>query len=275
MNRGLVAQLVLLFLATQALGLFTADYLVREGVRATLVTDNPEDVENSLGLFAYILGFTAVLLVLIKFLKDQWLYWVFKCLETAAVFFASLLVFNAFTDSLLILLAAAALVVARLFFTANLWLRNLATVLSTAGAGALIGGSLGVWPVAVLLGLLCVYDYVAVFKTKHMVTLAKSVASKNLSFTYALPTKEHVFELGAGDMVMPLTFAASALAAAKTAHAFPLYWVPSAAVLVASLAGLLATLLYASKRAGKPLPALPLQGALMLAAWGATKLAGF
>jgi len=137
MNRGLVAQLVLLFLATQALGLFTADYLVREGVRATLVTDNPEDVENSLGLFAYILGFTAVLLVLIKFLKDQWLYWVFKCLETAAVFFASLLVFNAFTDSLLILLAADALVVARLFFTANLWLRNLATVLSTAVHGVL------------------------------------------------------------------------------------------------------------------------------------------
>ncbi len=275
MNKKLVAQLLLLFVATQALGLFTAEYLLKENVKATLVNDNPEDPANSAGLFLYILGFTAFLLVLIRFLKEKWLYLFFKALETLAVFFTTVLVLNAFTENPVILLAAAALVGARLLRAKNLWLRNLATVLSTAGAGALLGVSLGVLPVALLLVLLCVYDYIAVFKTKHMVTLAKSMTAKNLAFTYALPTKEHVFELGAGDLVMPLTFASSALAAAKPLHAFPFYLVPPALVLLASLAGLLATVLYASKRVGNALPALPLQGALMLVAWEITKLAGF
>ena len=275
MKRELLVQLIALFLATQALGLYTAEFLIRENVQATLVTDNPEDLENSVGLFVYILGFTAVLLVLIKFLKEKWMYLVFKLLESSAVFFTALLVFNAFTDHIGIVVAAAGLVGARIVFAKNLLLRNAATVLSSAGAGALIGVSLGVFPVVVFLALLCVYDYIAVFKTKHMVTLAKSITRKNLSFTYALPTPEHVFELGAGDMVLPLTFAASTLDAAKPLHMFPFYWVPPAVVLLASLAGLLLTIWYSSRHVGKALPALPLQGIFMLIAWGLTKLAGF
>ncbi len=275
MQRGLLVQLIVLFLATQLLGLYTAESLLQAGIKATIVTDNPEDVENSVGMFLYIMVTTGVLLALIKFLKDKWLYWLLKGLETLAVGFTGWMVFAGFVGDDLGLALALALVGGRLLFSKHLWLRNFATSVSTAGAGALIGVSLGVWPVAGFLTLLCVYDYIAVFKTKHMVTLAKSMTQKNLAFTYALPTKKHVFELGAGDMVMPLTFAASTLAAAKTMHAFPFYWVTPSLVLGASLAGLLVTIWYAGKHPGKALPALPLQGMLMLAAWGITKLAGF
>ena len=126
-----------------------------------------------------------------------------------------------------------------------------------------------------LLVLLSVYDYVAVFKTKHMVTLAKSVTKKNLSFTYALPTKEHQFELGTGDLVMPLVFATSVLASTKPLYPFPQYLVPPTLILLASLTGLILTISYLSKRIGKALPALPPQTALMIAAFFLSKLIGF
>ena len=163
----------------------------------------------------------------------------------------------------------------RVFFAKDVLLRNITSVLATAGAGALIGVSLGVLPVIVLLILLAAYDFNAVFKTKHMVSLAKNVTSKNLSFTYALPTPEHQFELGTGDLVMPLVFASSVLAVSQQTFSFPFYFVPSLVILFASYIGLAITLDYVSRKPGTALPALPPQTALMLFAFALLKLAGF
>lgn len=275
MNNPLFVKLLIIFLVAQTLGLLVADKLIQEKVTVTIVTDNPDDVENSAGLFLYILFGTAMLLILIKFVKGRFLFWALKAVESLAIFGTSLIVFAVFWDSILVVFLAIILVIARNVFYKNLHLRNISSTLATAGAGALIGVSLGVIPIIVFLIALSVYDYIAVFKTKHMVTIAKSVTKKNLSFTYALPTKEHQFELGTGDLVMPLAFASSVLAATKGIHAFPYYFIPSILILLASLAGLVLTLGYLSKRIGKALPALPPQAVLMLIAFAVTKLLGF
>lgn len=274
MNRSLVVQLVAFFLITQALGLYVGMGLIEADVRATIVTDNPEDVINSAGLFVYILVFTAILLLVIAYFK-RFTYIIFKAFETLAVFATSLIVFAAFSDSWLILAAALAVVVSRIVYAKNLWLRNFTSIIAVAGSGSLIGVSLGILPMAVFLALLAAYDFIAVFKTKHMVTLAKSITKKNLSFTYAMPTPEHTFELGTGDMVVPLAFSVSVLAAYAPLYAFPLNLAPSLLILAAALAGQLATIEYSSRHVGTALPALPPQAIAMLVMMGAIKLLGF
>jgi hypothetical protein len=109
-----------------------------------------------------------------------------------------------------------------------------------------------------------------------MVSMAKAITNKNLAFTYALPTKEHKFELGTGDLVIPLIFAVSVLGETMKnvqANGFVLF-LPSILVLIASLAGLLITINYVSKKAGTALPALPLQTALMVVVFGILKIFG-
>jgi len=275
MDKKLIAQLVILFLLTQALGLYVGHKLIDADVSAQIVTDNPEDIENTFGLFGYILVFTLVLLAVIKFAPAWLLMLILKTFESLAIFFTSLLVFISFYESILVILLSIGLVLSRWIFSKNIWLRNLTSITATAGAGSLIGVSLGVTPVLVFLVLLAAYDLIAVFKTKHMVKLAKTLTKKNLAFTYAMPTKKHTFELGTGDMVMPLTFAVSLLAYAKELHPFPNYLIPSILVLLGSLVGLIWTIDYSSKRVGRALPALPPQVIIMLLMFGVIKLLGF
>jgi presenilin-like A22 family membrane protease len=262
MNSKLVLMLIGIFLITQTLGLIVADKLITEEISAPLVTDNPQDIENSIGLFVYIIVFTAILLIFIKFFA-KFSGTLFKLMELLAIFAASTLVSVVFINSIFALIIPITLIALRIIFSKNIWLRNLTSVIATAGAGALIGVSLGIIPVIVLIILLAVYDFIAVFKTKHMVTLAKSITKKNLSFTYALPTKEHQFELGTGDLVIPLVFSASLLSEFKGIKSFPEYFFPSIIILIVSLIGLIITMEFVSKNK-TPLPALPLQSALMI-----------
>ncbi len=274
MNKELMVQLIIIFLLTQTIGLYAGNFLIEQDIKTKIVTDNPDDVENSLGLFAWILGFTAVLIILIKFAPEWLLNIILKAIESMAIFGTTIIVLlpTHLIDEI-ILAIAILLVSLRIIFSKNIWLRNASSVIAGAGAGALIGVSLGIIPILVFLVLLSIYDFIAVFKTKHMVTLAQGVTKKNLSFTYALPTKEHKFELGTGDMVIPLAFAVSVLA--STTAPAPYNFIPSIVVLIASLAGLIFTLDYASLKIGRALPALPMQTVFMIIAFGIAKLAGF
>jgi presenilin-like A22 family membrane protease len=267
MKRNVFVMLGVIFLLTQALGLFVGSHLIQNEIHARgIISDDPEDVANSVGLFFYILFFTALLLIVIKFFK-KFSGILLRAIETVAVFAASLIVFSAFSDSVIIFVPALALVFLRLFYSKNILIRNISTVIAVSGAGALLGVSLGVLPVLVFIIILSVYDFVAVFKTKHMITLAKEISSKNLSFMYAIPSHERTFELGAGDLVVPLVFAVSVLSKYSETSSFPMNFFPSLAILVASFAGLLFTIHYCAKNPGKGLPALPLQTALMISAF--------
>lgn len=283
MDRKLLLQLVGLFIVVQLLGLYVGSTLIADDVQATLITDNPDDVVNSVGLFLYILVFTAIMLVIIKFLKDKFLYYFLKAIEALAIFATSVIVLAAFADFVMwffgfnaalafVLGTAILLVVLRIVLAKNVLLRNITSVIATVGAGALLGVSLGVIPVLVLLLLLAAYDFIAVFKTKHMVTMAKAITKKNLSFTFAMPTSKHTFELGTGDMVMPLMMGVSVLNEYNSAFAFPFNLVPAFGVLAAALFGLLWTMNISSKNIGTALPALPPQTVCMLIVLVAIKI---
>ncbi|MBI4044575.1 MAG: hypothetical protein HY392_02605 [Candidatus Diapherotrites archaeon] len=274
MDKKLFVQLFIVFFATQAIGLITAQNLIAQDVSVTIVNEDKESVENSFGLFGYILVFTALLLVLLRLLRGKRLFFVLKALEIMAVFSTSVIVFSVISETVGII-AGIALVIFRIALPKNVWLRNAASVIAGAGAGALIGVSIGVLPVIVFIILLAAYDYIAVFKTKHMVEIAKNVAPQNMSFTYALPTKEHQFELGTGDIVIPLAFASSVLSENMQAIAPPAHIVAPLLIILASFAGLFLTLEYLSKRIGMALPALPPQTILMIIVFGIARASGF
>lgn len=262
MSPKLVSELILLFLATQVLGLAVANVLIKENVRVTILTDNPEDIENAFALFGYILFVTAIFILIITFVKVRGITMLFEILALSAT---STLVFAALLPDVALLFTAV-IIMLRLSLRENAFVKNLSSTIATAGAGALIGISLGVVPVVAFLAILCMYDYIAVFKTKHMVKMAEAITRDNAAFTFSLPSKERTYQLGTGDLVMPLVFATSIMAKTKNFYPAPYYLVPVALVLFASILGLFGTFFYLTKKR-HALPALPLQGILMIATW--------
>ena len=149
MERKLWLQLGVLFLITQLLGLYVGSVLIEEEVSTPIVTDDPEDIENSIGLFLYILLFTAALLLIVVFVKGRLLWLVLKGLETVAIWGTSLIVFGAFIWLELAVILALVVVILRNVFPKHMLLRNLTSILAVAGAGALIGVSLGLLPIII------------------------------------------------------------------------------------------------------------------------------
>jgi len=241
-----VLALLVLFILVQSMGIYLGMKLI------TIPELEPATGAEWGGfLFLYILFATGVILVVIKYVKKLLL-----VLEALTIFFSTEIFFEvllmgfvpADVGAGIAVLLALLLVVLR-FFERNIWTQNLALLLSVMGVGALLGASLGVLPALVLLGLLTVYDVIAVFKTKHMVKMAKAIVKQKLAFTFAIPTKKHVFQLGGGDLVMPLVFTISVLREFGLGNAL--------FVMFFSMLALMALFGYLVKRPGKAYPALP------------------
>jgi len=259
--------LIVLFLITQFLGLYVGtQYLqaIKIGI-ASPALENPESIQTSFYLFGYIIVTTIGILILIRFKKS-----VIRILEAFVIFTASWLTFDfilpleIFYFSLGFFLALA--LTAWKMFKPSILNQNIAAVVSGSGVGALLGASLGVLPAVVFMLILSVYDFVSVFITKHMVTMAKALTERPSAFTVAAPPnlkaltytsfkksrkkakKIHVFQLGVGDMVMPLMFSVSVL------NRFSI--INSLGAILGSTLALLGLIYFMSKKP-RPLPALP------------------
>ena len=143
------------------------------------------------------------------------------------------------------------------------WLHNLVLILTLSGIAGLIGSSFSPKSVIILLVIMSIYDYVAVYKTKHMVKMAKAMIAGRAIFAMIFPEHWRGFKarlsearpgegfmmLGTGDFVFPLVLASSALQTSRLAA-----WT----VFIFSLAGLLIMhLIFMSQKIRRPMPALP------------------
>ncbi|MBS3061845.1 MAG: hypothetical protein J4215_04665 [Candidatus Diapherotrites archaeon] len=279
MNQKLLSQFIVIFLVTNLLGLLVASTFIRENISVPIVNPDRESYENPLGLFLYILISTAVLLAVIKLLPKR-TFLLFKILEGFAIFFMIPIVLWAVLSlffkpqefELALQPLALLVVILRNTLPEHLLLRNIITLFLAAGIGVFIGTGIGTIPIIAFLVAMSVYDYIAVFKTKHMMTLAKAVTEKNLSFTFGMPTPEHQFELGTGDLVIPLAFAVSVLNEYVVQLGSPHYWIAPLVILLFSFIGLVITLWQSSQKIGHALPALPLQSVLMILAYAGLRL---
>ncbi len=149
-----------------------------------------------------------------------------------------------------------------------IFLHNLAMILGIVGIGSILG--LGFTPSAMIIILMVfsVYDYIAVYKTKHMVKMAKEMIEVKVILGFVLPQKMSDFLanlkevrvpaervggrfliLGGGDVAFPLLFSVSLI---------PSGILNSIIVAFFALLGLCVSfLLFICQKTREPIPALP------------------
>lgn len=142
-------------------------------------------------------------------------------------------------------------------------IHDLVMVFAIAGAGSILGLRLEPKMVIGLLVLFSIYDFIAVYKTGHMIKMAKSMIKKGAIPGLIVPPQTGKFKrklkqvqpggkfmiLGGGDIVFPLLFCVSLLSQG-------IYYALTVALF--SMLGLLSTfLIFAFQKQRKPIPALP------------------
>ena len=209
-------------------------------------------------LLAFGIG-TAVILGLIRIMHGGLFLRIFFLF---ALFSGTLITLSIFLSNLQSLIFSLFLVLLYSFYP-YVWLHNLVLILTLPGIAATLGSSFSPNTTVVLLIFMSIYDYVAVYRTKHMVNMAKAMIAGRAIFAMIYPEHLHGFKshikeahpgegfmmLGTGDFVFPLVMATSAYAVSPAAA-----WT----VFIASLFGLLLMhLIFMSQKVRRPMPALP------------------
>ena len=194
--------------------------------------ERPE-VENQSTSFIYItiaiLIGTVIVLVLAKFNKGMiWKIWFF-----ITVFITLSIAFAAFFNSIIAAVLALAFSIFK-FYRPNVILQNITEIFIYGGLASIFVPILNVFGAFMLLIVISIYDYIAVFKTKHMVKMAKFQSNSKVFAGLMIPYErgkiaskpqinevrepsasgksEHsVAILGGGDIGFALIFAGAAM----------------------------------------------------------------
>lgn len=188
-------QIIAMFMIVQFFGLLLATQ-VFSGVayeQVTSVQVISTYSENLLFYIAYIVVLSAILLFVFKIYRGKRLFTVFEAVVVfIPAFYVFLICISAFLGNTyetlfygtntVVYLAALALA-ALLIIAKNKVprLRNLTAIIASAGVGLILGITFGFVAAYLFMALLAVYDYIAVFVTKHMVALADVAINNNLS----------------------------------------------------------------------------------------------
>lgn len=143
----------------------------------------------------------------------------------------------------------------------TVWAHNILMALGVAGAASFLGLTVSSSGVIILLLVFSVYDFIAVYKTKHMVQMAKDMIDKKVIFGFVIPKELKYFKeglnkvkpggnfmiLGGGDVVFPALLAVSVI---------PQGFLKALVIIAFSLFGsFLAYWIFT--RGKEPIPALP------------------
>jgi presenilin-like A22 family membrane protease len=174
---------------------------------------------------------TFLALLILKF-NIQWLWktWFFL-----AVLFCLTIAFSAFVKQALAVSLSAVLSYLKIF-KRNVFTQNISELFIYGGIAAVFAPIMSIFSISMLLILISIYDFIAVFKTKHMVKLAKSQAKMQTFPGLMIPYgKNKLAILGGGDLGLPLLFTAIIFHAyGSIALAIPLFTALSLAHLMLS-----------------------------------------
>ena len=168
-----------------------------------------------------IIGITAVFLLLIKYRLGKAIaavstviYFIILLLvSTITIGVISFYLFNisiiiqSTAADLLTLLAYALPILALIYYFryAGAGGRNIVNIVVFGVVAEVIASLLGIVPSLILVAIIAVYDYISVFITKHMITLANGMAGSPIFSGIELMSKKakRRFVLGGGDLVFP------------------------------------------------------------------------
>jgi presenilin-like A22 family membrane protease len=198
---------LVLYIIAILLGIYVT---LNSSIPLTETVREPEEVGL---LFLGILITAVALLYLSRFFSIRYfLYFV----EAAVFLIAGSFVFAVFVGDRLGFLLSLGVLIIR-FLKPWPW-KNVVALISSVGAGVLLGFSMS-FPMALLLAaFLVVYDFFAVFVSRHMIVLAQEVLKANASFTITAgkPIRKRPgrrigmrADVGTGDIVVPLMLVSS------------------------------------------------------------------
>ncbi len=247
--RALLTKIFGLFLLVQIAALVIGTLFIKQTIS---VVQNSASTDNSFYLFGVVVLFAVVLLIVLKYYHGKSL---FQFLEVAMQFTAVQILLNNFVEDIIAITIALITIGIRLKWKETKQFFLLVTV---AVVGALLGASLDLLPAAILAALLAAYDIIAVFYTKHMITLAKKLTKQEGAFSIKVQEKKEKLELGTGDLVIPamLIVSANKIGIKLIATQFTWITLPGLGALVGSLIGMAVLLLFLEKNKGY-WPALP------------------
>ena len=144
-----------------------------------------EEKTSFLPIIIAILIGTGLLLLLMKFhLIFIWKLWFF-----IAVFVSLTVAFAAFVPTIAALILALILGVWKIL-RPNFWIQNGTELFIYGGLAAIFSPLFNLWSVSILLLFIAGYDAYAVWRSKHMITLAKSQAKEKMFAGLLIPYKE-------------------------------------------------------------------------------------
>ncbi|MBU0586817.1 hypothetical protein KJ780_04850 [Candidatus Micrarchaeota archaeon] len=253
--------LCFMFCSAQILGIYTGAFILEDAQNNELIAQTMQfpgmagDSSDAFLVLLYVLAGALFFYFLIRFYKGDIL---FLIIEIGAVSFASSIVFYSFLrpfiqDTLLAIISAIFFgIIFSLLKFALPFLKNAVAVVAAAGVGAVFGFSLSFETAILLMILLAVYDYIAVFKTKHMHQFAESISKKQMPFVVSSKKMTEkgpiIMEIGTGDIIIPIMLEVSGLSISP---------ICSATVFIASSLSLFA-LFILTTRMRIMLPALPI-----------------
>ncbi len=273
---AVIGGIALFLLLVQAISLLLVPPLTGYDLRAF---GDPESVWNPIYYVILLLVFTAALLVIIKY-NVRWLIQLIMgiaILSTLAyVLFGIIVLLVPPVDPAIAAIAASAvsvLLTALLVLYPEWFVIDSVGVLVAAGASALFGVSLAVVPTLILLILLAVYDYIAVYRTKHMIKLAEGVMDLKMPIMFVMPRRwgysfvrakglpqeggeREAYFMGLGDAVMPTMLAVSANTFLAVPRLLGFVNVPALGSILGTLASYL-ILMYIVVELKKPQAGLP------------------
>jgi len=257
---------MILFSLTLFLGIATA-FKINKSLKVQEISVAPI---NFIHFFSYFIIGTLFVLFITIFIKSK---------PKKGTILKSLFVFTIFWGGLMTLdiwLAGALLWVGDIlalflmFFFLFIWLKNssilihnICIILGISGVGAFLGLRMEPRTVLFLFLIFSIYDFIAVYKTKHMVKIAKEMIEHQAVIAMIIPQKAKDFQgklkeiktggkfmiLGGGDIVFPLLLAVSLI---------PRGFFSALIIGVFSLLGLfLSFLIFISQKEKKAIPALP------------------
>tara|TARA_Y100000310_G_scaffold342036_1_gene443463 strand:+ start:128 stop:1003 length:876 start_codon:yes stop_codon:yes gene_type:complete len=228
-NLKITLTLILIFLLAQFTGLFVVNHYLDHDLPYDL---QPPEIENkSYSFIPIIIGIvlgTLVFLLLAKFRKP----FILKLWFFLTIWLTLSLSFNAFFNSTIAAILAIFFSVYRMV-RPNIIVHNLTEIFIYGGLAAFLIPIFNIFSAILLLIFISIYDIIAVWKTKHMVTLAefqrKSKLFAGISISYnkdktsnKIIKKDHKKSktitkkvssavLGGGDIGFPLIFASVVL----------------------------------------------------------------
>ncbi len=215
--------MIIFLLAVQVIALLLVNPLKAQHMQAF---ENPQSILNPIWYMGLILAFTLFMLLIIK-LDLRWIIHLIILLVVAftlyLVFFVILSMIASPITSFIVSLTLTTALTILLYKYPEWYIIDLTGIIIGAGAAAMFGISLAIIPTLVLLIVLAIYDAIAVYQTKHMVSLAEGMLDLRTPILFIIPKKwgysfleqtpedeKNAYFMGLGDVVVPTILVVSA-----------------------------------------------------------------